>query len=244
MDPILTTLDVLNHENWIYFKIYKDPSSPTDWKTNLNWYHQVLIDVVKHLIHNNNKIRAVFFGIYGPTTYELSRREEYEKRIEPPSSNVVYIRLRLSLNQDRKEDVKNSFIEAFQSNRNIVWDYETIVTFHVRHGIGRRYGSNNDVQTLQFIRYWDSACRYILSILNLPENWFEDVDVWGIPHLVNNSLGGFLRPRNRPCPKCDSPLYMVTLFAEFSLPFQTKCCPNFIFVCPNCGFKDFQCINI
>ena len=43
-------------------------------------------------------------------------------------------------------------------------------------------------------------------------NWALDIDVWGIPHLVNNSLGGWLRPERDPvpCPTCQTHMYMNT----------------------------------
>lgn len=246
MDSLLVTPEVLNHRNWIYFKIYKNPTSHTDFMSILNWYHQVLIEIVRPLIINNNRIRAVFFGIYGPSEYEFSRREEYERRIEPPDTNVVYIRLRLSVEQNTKNDVKNEFINEFQNNGNLVWNYETMVTFDVRHDLGRRYGSNDDIQTLQFIRYWDAACRYILSIVTLPGNWIPNVDVWGIPHLVNNSLGSLLRPRGGRfyCPKCSNPMYMFTMLINLQNNVSIGCSPSFVFICPNCGYQDLRCINI
>jgi len=127
-----------------------------------------------------------------------------------------------------------------------------MTTYHVRDDLGRRYGSRNDNQTLCFIRYWDSACRYILSILTLPGNWISGVDVWGIPHLVNNSLGAMLRLSGSLCPYCHASLYLNTAIAEARkmppnlqamLPyFQTI--PVFLMLCPNCGEPWLASTNI
>jgi len=119
-------------------------------------------------------------------------------------------------------------------------------TFHVRNDLGNRYGSNRDDQTLQFVRYWDAACRYILSILTFPGNWAQDVDVMGIPHLVNNSLGAWLRPERNPvpCPRCQTHMYMATARSQLSPPVLTNQVPFVLFICPNCSQHDFFSINI
>jgi len=246
MDSILTTLDILQSENWIYFKIFDDPSLKRSWKDQLDWYHQVLIKIVKPLIHNSPEVRAVFFGTYGPEKYE-PEKEEYENKIVAPNVNVDYLRLRLSVDQESKEDLKNKFVNELDSRKNIVWGYETMLTYHVRCDLGDRYGSHNDDQTLQFIRYWDAACRYILSILTLPGNWTQDVDVWGIPHLVNNSLGAWLRPERSPvlCPACQTHMYMP---ARYELPssvtVSSNAFPIVLFVCPKCFESQIRPFNI
>lgn len=246
MDPILTNVDILDETNWVFFKIYKDLAPSVSWKSNLDWYHKVLIDIVRPLVVGMPEIRVVFFGFY-TGRYGLERGEKYEKQITPPSTDVVYIRLRLSTDQNHKGNVKNAFVNEFNANRTLVWDYETMTTYHVRNDLGRRYGSGDDDQTLQFIRYWDSACRYILSILTLPGNWIQDVDVWGIPHLVNNSLGCWLRPNRSPipCPVCHTPLYMSTFHKlQSQISLQTNALPIFLFVCPSCFRTTIKPINI
>jgi len=41
---------ILTNENWLYFKIYKDPKEPLHWKSNLDWYHRVLREIVKPIV--------------------------------------------------------------------------------------------------------------------------------------------------------------------------------------------------
>ena len=119
--------------------------------------------------------------------------------------------------------------------------------YYVRNDLGSRYGSNLDDQTLQFVRYWDAACRYVLSILTLLGNWTQDVDVWGIPHLVNNSLGAWLRPERNPvlCPACQTHMYMAT-HCKFSHPtfMQIHGVPYCLFICPNCSQQSFVSFSI
>ena len=247
MDSILTAKSILKQNNWLFFKLYKDPSAPSDWRTNLDWYHQTLIHVVKPAVSNTPEIRVVFFGFYGPMAYNVEN-ESYEQQIAAPTTNVVYIRLRLSVKKGSKTRVKNALLTSVNMNRNLVWDCEIMRTYHVRNDLGSRYGSNLDSQTLQFIRYWDAACRYILSILAYPNNWVANVDVWGIPHLVNNSLGGALRLQNtaqgHTCLNCGQPLYIITGMTQFSSPVSVSALPCLPTICKQCGRFYHHSVNI
>lgn len=247
MDSILTASSILDEKNWLFFKLYKDPSSPSDWRSNLDWYHQTLMDVVKPVVLNTPQIRVVFFGFYGPIAYDVEN-ERYERQITPPTTNVVYIRLRFSVKRGSKRNTKNALLTSIINNRNLVWDYEIMRTYHVRNDLGSRYGSNLDGQTLRFVRYWDAACRYILSILTYPHNWVSNVDVWGIPHLVNNSLGGVLRPRNatrgRTCSNCGQPLYLITGMKQLASSASISVLPCLLAVCKQCGRASPCSVNL
>jgi hypothetical protein len=248
VDSILGANSILDEKNWLFFKLYKNPNSPGDWKSNLDWYHQTLINVVKPAVLSKPQIRVVFFGFYGPTTYS-AEGETYERQIQQrvqSMNNLTYIRIRFSVKRGHKRNITNTLLALINNNRNVIWDYEIMRTYHVRNDLGSRYGSNSNAQTLQFIRYWDAACRYILSILALPGNWAQDVDVWGIPHLVNNSLGAWLRPErpSQPCPTCQTHMYMVTCVCQISPSQQTNAIPYFLFACPNCSNELLRPCNI
>lgn len=245
MDSITNATSILDERNWVYFKLYKDPNLVNDWQSTLNWYHQTLLDVVKPVILNTSNIRVVFFGFYGPSAHGIEN-ENYERQINPTATNLVFIRLRISMFKGNKNRVKNAFVAQIAQNGNLVWDYEVMKTYHVNNDLGPRYGNNVNSKTLQFIRYWDSACRYILSILDPTNNWIPDVDVWGIPHLVNNSLGATLRPERGPrvC-QCGTHMYMRTWFQTLQpVNLQEQNFPLFVFECPNCGSQNIQPINI
>jgi len=248
MDSILKLRSILSRKNWLFYKLYKNPTSSNDWKSNLDWYHQILLNIVKPTVNNNPEIRVVFFGFYGPKAYD-TEGETYERKIDPPSSNVDFIRLRVSVKRGRKRHVKSAFRISINQNRNIVWDYESMVTYNVSNDLGTRFGSSFDDQTLEFVRYWDAACRYILSILTFPGNWTQNVDVWGIPHVVNNSLGAWLRPERAPvlCPNCQTHMYMSTAITPVTLgqPITSQIrVPHFLFVCPNCSNQYLNSTNI
>ena len=247
MDSILSSNRLLDSKSWLFFKLYKNPQATNDWIHNLNWYHQTLINVVRPIINGNSQVASVFFGLYGPQPYD-TEDEKYQKALTPPASDLIFIRLRIATSKGNKNSVKNAFLASFAQNTNLIWNYETMVTWNVTNDLGTRYGSNLGNQTLGFIRYWDAACRYILSILDMPGNWKGDVDVWGIPHLVNNSLGAWLRPKgnSRICPNCRAEMYMSTCMLNATLPaplLQTGL-PLFIFACPRCGHTLANAINI
>jgi len=248
VDSILSARSILDKKSWLFFKIYKDPTSALDWKSSLDWYHNVLMDVIKPIVLNTPEIRVALFGFYGPVSY-AAEGEAYERQITSPTTNTVFIRLRISVRKGGKKKVKNKFLMSLGSSRALVWDYELMTTYNVRNDLGGRFGSNLDSQTLEFVRYWDAACRYILSILTLPGNWVQNVDVWGMPHLVNNSLGAWLRPERDPvtCPNCQAHMYMKTVPTSVAVgqpPVLQIQVPCFLFVCPNCPTQFLNSINI
>ncbi|MCJ7771122.1 hypothetical protein MUP37_06065, partial [Candidatus Bathyarchaeota archaeon] len=61
----MVSTNVLDHRNWLYLRLYRASNLPTDWKSVLDWYHEILIRIVRPLILNNPEIRVVLFGLYG-----------------------------------------------------------------------------------------------------------------------------------------------------------------------------------
>jgi len=244
--------EILLSENWLYFKLYRNPTGDDSW--NLHWYHDVLRKVVRPFIESTKEVGAVFFGIYGPTPYALENQEKYERAITPPKSDVVFIRLRAYVGSDGRRTISNKLIAKIESHRDLVWNYEILKEYKVRDDLGGRYGrgsdgSIDDDRTLRFIRYWDSGCRYILSILAEKGNWEPNVDVWGIPHLINNSLGGWLRPPSAKCSRCGGLMYMATSLVSIPsslLPALSSLrhAPIFLFVCPQCNRSMIDSTNM
>lgn len=241
----MVSTNVLDHRNWLYLRLYRASNLPTDWKSVLDWYHEILIHIVKPLVFNSPEIRVVLFGLYGPEAY---RREDerYSRSITPPQNDVRFIRLRISSRIGSKKKVNQALTAILNQHQNRVQDYEVMQTYHVRNDLGSRYGSGIDHQTQLFIDYWNAACRYVLEILDLNHNWKPDVDVWGIPHLLNNSLGCWLRPERGPvtCPACQNHMYMATWCQIPAQNMQVNGFPFSLFVCPNCGRQDFRAHNI
>ena len=238
-------VDILRDEKWLYFKLYKKPKDDHSWKSSLDWYHSVLREIVRPFVESTREVGAILFGIYGPTPYVVENHEKYERIITPPESDVVFMRLRAYISSDDKKAVKDKLVATIESRRDLVWDYEILKEYRVRDDLGGRFGrksdgSIDDERTLRFIRYWDAGCRYILSILADEGNWEPNVDVWGIPHLINNSLGGWLRHPSLKCKNCGSLMYMATSCVPIPpqlLPALSsfKRAPIFLFVCPKCN---------
>jgi len=246
MDTILSSFDILDISNWVHFKLYKNPNSDLSWKPQLDWYHTVLIKIVKPVVDGCSEIRATFFGIYGPEPYGIEEEEDYERKLPNQNVKTTYVRLRLSTKFAHKNHVSDELVKRIESDRNLVWDYEILRTFKgLVPGIIDRYGSKDDHQTLLFIRYWDAACRYILSILTIPGNWKGDVDVWGIPHLVNNSVGSLLRHYGVNCPICKrSLMYLVTCRIPLQNTVNINELPAFLLLCPSCYHQIILSSNI
>ena len=243
--------EILQACNWLYLKLYRKCESSDTWKSQLEWYHSVLRDVVKAWVSSNAEIAFVFFGIYGPENYDVEP-VEYQKRISPqPEGRFNFIRLRAYV-PENIDSAKKGLVDAIQAYTGLVWDYE-ILEYQVRDDLGNRYGKLNDGsidvhRTAMFIRYWDAACRYILEILTGPGNWDNNVDVWGIPHLVNNSLGAWLRLSDARCPRCSTSMYMATL-AEIPQQLRPQLAtfsnaPICLFVCPQCSSAILSSMNI
>ncbi|HKM50421.1 MAG TPA: hypothetical protein VJZ75_04505 [Candidatus Bathyarchaeia archaeon] len=234
---------VFNSQRWLYLKLYRQEIAGEAWKTKLDWYHSVLRNIVKPWVYQYNEIGFIFFSVYGPENYSVET-QEYERRVDsPPPSMVRYVRLRAYVTGN-KENVKQAFVASVRSHADIVQDYEILRGYSVLNDLGNRYGRANDSsidnrRTMMFIRYWDAACRYILEILTAPGNWDENVDVWGIPHLVNNSLGGWLRVADKRCSRCSSRMYMCT-WTEIPPQLRPQLdgmtyVPICLLVCPQCS---------
>jgi hypothetical protein len=242
---------ILETENWLYFKLYRKSMDGDSWKTPLDWYHNVLRDVVKPWVNSNVEVKLVFFGIYGPEDYGVEP-VEYQRRISSHSDErFYYVRLRANVTENMGR-VKNSLAAMIQANTALIFDYE-ILEYRVRDDLGNRYGRLNDgtiddQRTVMFIRYWDAACRYIMEVLTSPGNWDNNVDVWGVPHLVNNSLGAWLRISDANCPRCSISMYLAT-WREMphQLRPQLAAIPNApicLLVCPQCSFAIMAPMNI
>ena len=79
---MMRRISILDDKNWIFFRIYGLPTATVDWKIKLDWYHEVLRKLVKPIVDTTKRVRAVFFGIYGPRKYELGNPKDYERMLK------------------------------------------------------------------------------------------------------------------------------------------------------------------
>lgn len=54
---------ILDPQNWLYLKLYKQQSAGATWKTQLDWYHGVLRNIVKPWCYQYSDIGFIFFGV-------------------------------------------------------------------------------------------------------------------------------------------------------------------------------------
>ena len=236
-------------ENWIQFKLYDDPSIERNWKGHLNWYHTMLRSL-RPIIENEQDILISFFTVYGPQHYDAFERVIAEKSLpNPPDRNVRFIKLRIFPLLGRREQVRGSLEERFDACRGL-WDYETLREYDVTEDLGNRYGRNENGtvdhdRTLRFMKYWDAGCRYILSVIAESGTWQNNVDVWGIPHLINNALGGWLRVPNGKC-DCGGDLCIGTSYFQNATPvtMSVTSVPLFLTGCSSCDRMTLRSINI
>lgn len=218
----------LNEEKWIYFRLFAKNDFLQNWVTMNRWYTKVLNRIVKPVVTQYDEtVTAIFFGIYGGDyKQEQGCVMDESTSTDLGSNKVLFIRLRLCVSQ-RTSEIKDSLNELIhENNTDLILTHEEC-RYRVASDLGNRYaktsdGTINEERLLNFINYWNGACRYILSIL-VKDTLDDEVDIWGIPHLINNSLGTKLsmnsenkesiRISGNPqynCPICGEILFMDT----------------------------------
>lgn len=227
-------------QNWIQFKMYDNPDVTRNWRDSLDWYYNVLRTIVRPIVESDESVSFVLFTRYGPQQYESSERPAMERLLPSvPTGTVSFVRLRVLPAPDSRERVKRSFEEQIHAQPSALWDYEIVREYDVIGDLGNRYGRGEDGsvdqgRTLRFIRYWDAGCRYILSIVADSGNWERNVDIWGVPHLINNALGSWLRHPNAACDLCGTKLCVDTNRAELTAAQSVNHVPLMLAACPRC----------
>jgi len=214
-------------ENWLNFRIFARDKHTRNSRDRLVWYYRILNYIVKPLLRENEKsIRAIFFSHYGPKAFRLEKG--YEKECERVAKQLVgrtvfYIWLRLCVEKDDKDNLRRELIDKVKTHQDdLILDYE-ICRYDVVKDLGCRFCKTSEdmvdeQRLINFIKFWDSTCRYTLSIITSENKLDENVDVMGVPHLVFNSLGTFIPLTYKPdpkkdhrCPDCNEILYANTL---------------------------------
>lgn len=237
---------VWTKENWIQFKLYDDPEINRDWRSFLLWYHTTL-RTLRPIVEFEQGVVLTLFTTYGPQDYENSERAIAERSLPNiPNGKVCFIRLRIFPLSGLRNRIKDAFEKEFNTLRGL-WNYETFTEYDVLGDLGNRYGRDgtgiiNRENTLRFMRYWDAGCRYVLSIMSESGTWEDNVDVWGIPHLINNALGGWLRLPSAKC-TCGGKLYITTSYVEIKIASATAV-PLFLSCCSKCENRSLVSTNI
>jgi len=242
---------VWSKENWIQFTLYDDPDARWTWKQALDWYHNVLRTAIRPVVESEKSIEIVLFSHYGPSSYEPPDRRICQRTLSSiPDKPTRYIRLRIFPAVHERENIVARLEDRLRA-QHCAWDYEILTEYDVLGDLGNRFGRNQDgsiehERTLRFVRYWDAGCRYILSVIADSGNWEKNVEIWAVPHLINNALGSWLRHPNVKCNNCGEFGYMRTNVTNAQLAAKGLeiRVPMFAFGCPKCGSQWIGCTNI
>jgi hypothetical protein len=240
---------IWSKENWIQFTLYDSPDARRSWKEALDWYHDVLRTVVRPVVESQKSIQIVLFTHYGPSSYQPPDRRICQRALSSiPDKPVRYIRLRIFPLARERGNIITKFEDQLRA-QHCTWDYEILTEYDVLGDLGNRFGRKQDgsiepERTLRFVRYWDAGCRYILSVIADSGNWEKNVEIWAVPHLINNALGSYLRHPNTKCPNCGELGYMETNVVNVLTAKGEIRVPTFAFGCPKCGSQWIGSTNI
>ena len=238
---------LLEPTSWIQLKVFMNLDGDANWREKLNCYYGIL-SLLRPILTNRQLIDVFFFTQYGPKDYTPERKELYLKRLPvSPTNKISYIKLRIHPIDGKRADVIDLFSSTF-TDQALVWNFEILKEYDTRGDLGDRYGRKDDntiddEATINFVKYWDAGCRYILSVLNDSNDFMQNVDVWGIPHLINNAVGSCLRLPGK-CKKCKGRLWLMTNPIEIEREIKTNTFPLFLAICQDCGFMTPMISNI
>lgn len=238
---------LLEPKSWIQLKVFMNLDRASNWREKLNCYYGIL-SLLRPILTNRQLIDAFFFSQYGLEDYTPESEILYIKRVlAMPTNKISYIRIRIHPIDGKRADVIDS-VSKLLTNQTLVWDFEILNEYDTRGDLGNRYGRKDDntiddEATINFVKYWDAGCRYILSVLNDSNDFKQNVDVWGIPHLINNAVGSYLRLSEK-CPKCQGRLWLMTYPTEIEREIKIKKVPLFLLICQDCDFNIVGSTNI
>ncbi len=152
----------LDKTKWLQYNIFLKLSEHPLFREMLECYHDS-VRLFRRAIDNDERVIALFFTHYGPQEYEKSPETMYERKlIEYPKGKVVYIRLRLHVQEANRASVKDTLSALIDSERRLILDHEILKEYDATKDLGQRYATNHDGtidndRTIRFIRYWDST---------------------------------------------------------------------------------------
>lgn len=236
-------MSLTERSNWLSFNIYFPPNTLlNDIPEKNRCYFEFLKDYLTPFIESRtDQIEYLFFSQYidgGPKDpvirVDRFNREDWNQRLqelpEPFKSQLGntlrYIRLRFFLG-DNSELIQSEFIDILNS-LDIILGYQS-VEYDVLRDLGNRFSNHSNLlsesimlkRLKYFVEYWNSICRYILSIIT--DDYIldcENVDVISILHLGFNSLGNYLPLNFQLCKECGAPIYFL---ANHGVDCRFKC---------------------
>lgn len=239
---------LLESNSWLELRIIMKLEGNVTWKTKLTVYHQTLLALIP-ILNDRELIDVFFFTQYGPCEYTQNEpTANYIRKIqEPISHKVSYIKIRVHPLEEHREELTRQITSLLESQDQVI-DFEILGEYNVMSDLGHRYGRRDngvidDEATINFVRYWDAGCRYLLSVITGPSGFSQNVDIWGVPHLIYNAIGSYLRI-SEMCPRCGGRQWLVTDQIEIpeNIPFNHL--PAFLILCQNCDYSNIISTNI
>lgn len=175
-------------KDWLYYRIYARPVQ--------EWYHNLLKEVVRPFISDNEDLIDSFFFFryhhgYGVKPYDEIEAEEPKFK---QGEEVWFIRLRVLAEKKNLKHLEES-LNKYIDDSPTALEREPC-TFNEKADLGGRFGETR----LELVRkYLEYASRITLSLLDEPkdEEYFKKLS--GIIHLPSNMLMFALII---DCPKC------------------------------------------
>jgi hypothetical protein len=175
-------------KDWLYYRIYAKPSQ--------EWYFDLLTEIVRPFIQENEKIIDSFFFFkyhhpYGEPPYDgiEANQPKFKKGDE-----VWFIRLRVLTEQENLEDLEHSLIKYMKNSKTLL-DKEKCA-YDEKADLGGRFG---EIRRELVRKYLEYASRITLSLLDEPKDQAYLEKLGGLIHLPSNMLGYAVI-----CPKCRS----------------------------------------
>lgn len=176
-------------KDWLYYRIYAKPSQ--------EWYYDLLREVVRPFILENDKLIDSFFFFYYNHLYGVPPYEGGIEAKEPKfkkGDEVWFIRLRVLAEQEHLKTLDDSLIK-YIDNSTAALEKEKCI-FDEKADLGSRFGETRRELVRKYLEY---ASRITLSLLDEPKDKTYYDKLSGLIHLPSNMLKYAIVVR---CPKC------------------------------------------
>ncbi len=174
-------------KDWLYYRIYARPSQ--------EWYYDLLKEVVRLFIQENEKLIDSFFFLHYCHPYGVAPYDGIEAK-EPKfkeGEEVMFIRLRVLSEQEYLKTLDDSLnkyidncIQAFEREKCI---------YDEKGDLGGRFGETRRELVRKYLEY---ASRITLSLLDEPKDKAHYEKIGGLIHLPSNMLEDGIK-----CPYCN-----------------------------------------
>lgn len=175
-------------KDWLYYRIYARPIQ--------EWYHNLLKEIVRPLISENEQLIDSFFFFRYHHGYGVKPWDGIEAK-EPKfkeGEEVWFIRLRVLTEEENLKALEEK-LNGFIIRSPTALEFEPCI-YNEKADLGERFGKSRVELVRKYLEY---ASRLTLSLLDEPkdEKYFEKLS--GLIHLPSNM---WMFAKNVKCPRC------------------------------------------